>query len=287
MFVWPYDSPRRGASTKTRPFGEWDACIRRLGPGGRALHRRAPGDKFRWWRARMVGGRTNHWGRIPLRFGPRDFKGKSSDGLGDDWPISYEDVRPYYDRVDRLIGVFGSKDGLPQRARLPVPPGSAPPALLRAARPAGGAPTRCHLRLGLRLLDPHAAADGPGGLSLLRPVRPRVRAALEFLVAVGADPAGDGDQEADDRRQRDGARSDGRRNGQGHRRRLHRQEHRARESRPGAHRRARRERVRVGAPPPQLQVVEVSAGPRQFDRQRRQVPDRHHGPERSGASSRS
>ena len=61
----------------------------------------------------MVGGRTNHWGRISLRFGPKDFKRRSIDGLGDDWPISYEDVAPFYDRVDQLIGVFGSKENLP------------------------------------------------------------------------------------------------------------------------------------------------------------------------------
>src|SRR5256886_11498181 len=63
--------------------------------------------------ARMVGGRTNHWGRISLRFGPYDFKRKGRDGLGDDWPISYEDVAPYYDKIDRLIGIFGSKENLP------------------------------------------------------------------------------------------------------------------------------------------------------------------------------
>ncbi len=54
----------------------------------------------------MLGGRTNHWGRISLRFGPKDFKGKSHDGLGDDWPIAYEDVAPYYDRIDDLIGAM-------------------------------------------------------------------------------------------------------------------------------------------------------------------------------------
>ncbi len=55
----------------------------------------------------------NHWGRISLRFGPNDFKHKSIDGLGDDWPIGYDDVKPYYDKVDKLIGVFGSKENLP------------------------------------------------------------------------------------------------------------------------------------------------------------------------------
>ena len=72
----------------------------------------APGSNWEWWRARMVGGRTNHWGRISLRFGPLDFKRKSYDGLGDDWPIGYEDIKPYYDKIDKLIGVFGTNEGL-------------------------------------------------------------------------------------------------------------------------------------------------------------------------------
>ena len=57
----------------------------------------------------MLGGRTNHWGRISLRFGPDDFRRKSLDGLGDDWPITYDDLKPYYDEVDTLIGIFGSE----------------------------------------------------------------------------------------------------------------------------------------------------------------------------------
>jgi choline dehydrogenase-like flavoprotein len=61
----------------------------------------------------MLGGRTNHWGRISLRFSARDFKHKDVDGLGDNWPIGYEDVKPYYDKVDKLIGLFGSKENLP------------------------------------------------------------------------------------------------------------------------------------------------------------------------------
>src|ERR1700716_224491 len=112
MLTWPYESPRRGASTPAKPFGEFDGCI-----GGWEIpgepYTVARGDKFRWWRARMVGGRTNHWGRISLRFGPYDFKRKSRDGLGDDWPISYDDVAPYYDKIDRLIGIFGSNENLP------------------------------------------------------------------------------------------------------------------------------------------------------------------------------
>ncbi|HEY5491504.1 MAG TPA: GMC family oxidoreductase [Gemmatimonadaceae bacterium] len=112
MMKMPYDSPRRGASTPERPFGEFDACV-----GGWTVegepYTKAEGTKFDWWRARMLGGRTNHWGRISLRFGPRDFRHKTTDGLGDDWPISYADVAPYYDRVDKLIGIFGSRENLP------------------------------------------------------------------------------------------------------------------------------------------------------------------------------
>ncbi|MFN2563542.1 MAG: FAD-dependent oxidoreductase, partial [Gemmatimonadaceae bacterium] len=107
MLLPTYSTPRRGRATRTRPFGEHDAC-----DGGWEIdgepYTRAPGTRFDWWRARMLGGRTNHWGRISLRFGPDDFKGKTKDGLGDDWPIGYDDVAPYYDRVDRLIGLFGS-----------------------------------------------------------------------------------------------------------------------------------------------------------------------------------
>ena len=112
MWKWNYESPRRGGGTRLRPFGEFDA-----GDGGWDIegepYTRAPGTTFDWYRGRMLGGRTNHWGRISLRFGPYDFRRKSMDGLGDDWPISYDDIKPWYDRVDRLIGIFGSAENLP------------------------------------------------------------------------------------------------------------------------------------------------------------------------------
>lgn len=107
---WPWESPRRGAST-VRAFGDFDAAW-----GGWEIdgepYTRAEGTEFDWFRSRMLGGRTNHWGRISLRFGPRDFKRKDIDGLGDNWPIGYDDVKPYYDKVDKLIGVFGTNEGL-------------------------------------------------------------------------------------------------------------------------------------------------------------------------------
>jgi choline dehydrogenase-like flavoprotein len=107
---WPWESPRRGASTN-RAFGDFDSCYGDWKVDGEP-YTVAEGTEFKWWRARMVGGRTNHWGRISLRFGPNDFKRKSIDGLGDDWPISYDEVSPYYDKVDKLIGVYGSKEGI-------------------------------------------------------------------------------------------------------------------------------------------------------------------------------
>lgn len=111
---WPSDSPRRGASTRFRPFGDFDAAYGGWDIEGEPYTQvNSPGSKFDWFRSRMLGGRTNHWGRISLRFGPKDFKGKSHDGLGEDWPIGYDDIAPYYDRVDDLIGVFGTKEGLP------------------------------------------------------------------------------------------------------------------------------------------------------------------------------
>jgi len=112
MLTWPYESPRRGASTPTHHFGEFDACIGGWSVEGEP-YTTAPGSEFMWWRARMLGGRTNHWGRISLRWGPDDFRRKSIDGLGDDWPITYDDVKPWYDETDRLIGIFGSNEGLP------------------------------------------------------------------------------------------------------------------------------------------------------------------------------
>lgn len=118
----PWESPRRGAGS-TRAFGDFDALY-----GGWEIdgepYTRKDDTSFDWFRARMLGGRTNHWGRISLRFGPLDFKRKDYDGFGDNWPIGYDDVKPFYDRVDKLIGIFGSKEGIhnePDGFFLPAP----------------------------------------------------------------------------------------------------------------------------------------------------------------------
>ena len=107
---WPWESPRRGAGS-TRAFGDFDMAY-----GGWQIegepYTMKDDTNFMWFRSRMLGGRTNHWGRISLRFGPNDFKRKSIDGLGENWPIGYDDVKPYYDKVDKLVGIFGTKEGI-------------------------------------------------------------------------------------------------------------------------------------------------------------------------------
>jgi choline dehydrogenase-like flavoprotein len=115
MFQHNAQAPLRGTSTVDKPFGFYDATV----DGGWEVpgepYSSASSDpqrKFWWWRARMLGGRTNHWGRISLRNGPYDFKPKSRDGLGFDWPISYEDLAPYYDKTEMLVGIYGDNNNL-------------------------------------------------------------------------------------------------------------------------------------------------------------------------------
>jgi choline dehydrogenase-like flavoprotein len=115
MFRTPDLAPLGAVGTPDKPFGFFDATV----DGGWNVpgepYARASEDaagRFEWWRARMLGGRTNHWGRISLRNGPYDFKPHSRDDLGFDWPIAYQDMAPYYDKVELLIGVYGSNEGL-------------------------------------------------------------------------------------------------------------------------------------------------------------------------------
>lgn len=105
-------APLHGAATPDKEQGYFDATV----GGGNMVpgepFTKAEGTDFKWWRARMLGGRTNHWGRMSPRFGPYDFKGATRDGLGVDWPISYDDIAPWYDKVESLIGVFGEAEGI-------------------------------------------------------------------------------------------------------------------------------------------------------------------------------
>jgi|SRR5579872_3182494 len=146
MFNLPTQAPLRGAPTPDKEFGFFDATV---GGGWQVPdepYTIAAGSEFKWWRARMLGGRTNHWGRVALRYGPYDFKPYSRDGLGVDWPISYEELAPWYDKVERLIGVTGAAHGLenipdsPPGVHLPPPPPTAADYFVKRGLEAMGIP---------------------------------------------------------------------------------------------------------------------------------------------------
>jgi choline dehydrogenase-like flavoprotein len=73
----------------------------------------AEGKPFSWQgRTRVVGGRTNIWGRQSYRYSDLDFKAASFDGFGEDWPLSYADIAPYYDKVEEYVGITGMTEGV-------------------------------------------------------------------------------------------------------------------------------------------------------------------------------
>jgi choline dehydrogenase-like flavoprotein len=114
--VWPYALPHRGADIGGRARHELNGEF--LAPNGfweieGEPYTTAPGSNFRWFRSRIEGGRTNHYGRISLRVSPADLKARSRDGLGDDWPISYEDSRLITTRSNRLSASSERKKILP------------------------------------------------------------------------------------------------------------------------------------------------------------------------------
>jgi choline dehydrogenase-like flavoprotein len=136
---WPYDHPRRGDKPYTSHALRFNEYTIRQPPyaqgspfktvysyiqGGRASdygksflvdERDHPytGTRYAWVRSRVLGGKTHIWGRLALRLSDHDFKAKSHDGYGDDWPISYADIAPYYDKVDLYLGISGHPEGLP------------------------------------------------------------------------------------------------------------------------------------------------------------------------------
>lgn len=74
-----------------------------------------PEDKpFDWIRGNHLGGRSIMWGRQTYRMSDMDFQANAKDGHGSDWPIRYADIAPWYDHVEKFVGVSGSKEGLPQ-----------------------------------------------------------------------------------------------------------------------------------------------------------------------------
>jgi choline dehydrogenase-like flavoprotein len=72
-----------------------------------------PEDFYLWIRARNVGGRFHSWGRVALRMSDYDFKAASVDGIGEDWPIGYDELVPYYEQVERFLGIIGTAEHIP------------------------------------------------------------------------------------------------------------------------------------------------------------------------------
>ena len=136
---WPYDHPRRGEAppgyhavryneytVRQPPYAKGSAFKHVFsyvgGWGGSDYVKNIlvdekdhpyTGTRYAWVRARLLGGKTNIWGRLALRLSDYDFKGKTHDGYGEDWPISYADLEPYYDKVDLYLGISGHKENLP------------------------------------------------------------------------------------------------------------------------------------------------------------------------------
>jgi len=137
---WPYQHPRRGGmppghhalslneyTIRQPPYATPESSFTKVhsyvqGWGGADYSKNIvidekehpyTGTNYAWVRARLLGGKTNIWGRLALRLSDYDFKARSRDGYGDDWPISYKDIAPYYDRVDEYLGISGVKENLP------------------------------------------------------------------------------------------------------------------------------------------------------------------------------
>jgi choline dehydrogenase-like flavoprotein len=112
---WPWQQPSRGLSFERRRTPRSEDRTPLMWAQHRDHPFTTPPDKpFTWIRSRVVGGRSLHWSRASHRLSDFDFKAASRDGYGDDWPISYADIAPYYDHVEEHIGVSGYVEGYPQ-----------------------------------------------------------------------------------------------------------------------------------------------------------------------------
>ena len=208
----------------------------------------------------------------------------SRDGLGFDWPISYEDLAPYYDKAERFIGVIGTVENIR----------SAPDGIFDTP-----APLRAHdmlvqrscAKLDIRAVPARQAVttsprNGRPGCHYCGQCGRGCMTASNYAVELRADLPGDQDRPRAGPRQRHGARAHHRRDRQGHRGLVHRQDRRHREASPLPHGRPGGERVRIVAAAPQLEVVATSAGPRQLLRHGRPIPDGHRRLEHVGVGAR-
>jgi len=108
--VWPWELRRRGLDPFFTNKNEYAGRL--WADTTREPYTTDKGRFFHYARVRGTGGKTLLWAGFSYRFSPRDFKSRTLDGTGEDWPIGYDDLAPYYDRVDTEIGVTGSREGL-------------------------------------------------------------------------------------------------------------------------------------------------------------------------------
>jgi len=119
-----HDLARRGDYSRRFVKGEnpWEsplAGIDRYTTGG------SVGYRLEWNRARGVGGSTLHWEGTTLRLHAEDFRMRTVHGMAEDWPISYEEIEPYYGKAERALGVAGTPDdpwASPRSTAFPLPP---------------------------------------------------------------------------------------------------------------------------------------------------------------------
>jgi choline dehydrogenase-like flavoprotein len=100
---WPYDLPKRGFGLHKQASLYQDDISREI---------EYRGDRIGVDRIRTLGGRTFHWNAACFRFSADDLREKSLSGFEEDWPLSYEELSPYYDYVEREMHVFGTREGL-------------------------------------------------------------------------------------------------------------------------------------------------------------------------------
>ena len=95
--------------------GPWDRKkVKKADGGDVAKPAFDPSQPYNWVRVRLFGGRSLFWSRQSFRLSDYEFKAKSHDGFGEDWPISLADLDPYYSRVEEIFQVSGKKEGWPQ-----------------------------------------------------------------------------------------------------------------------------------------------------------------------------
>ncbi len=111
--TFPFEDPYRGLKNSIDKSAEFANKYSITGSSKDEPYTTPEKMPYQWFRARNVGGRTMFWGRFANRFNENDFKMRSIDGQGLDWPIEYKEIAPYYDKAEIFMGVCGAKENHP------------------------------------------------------------------------------------------------------------------------------------------------------------------------------